>query len=118
MFARIALAAFALMAPLTAHAHSGLERASPAPGSTVRIPPSEVELSFTENLEPAFSTVAVRNAAGTRVDDAKARVDPNARNVLRVSLKPLAPGTYQVNWRVLSVDTHRTQGSFSFTVRP
>jgi copper resistance protein C len=31
-------------------------------------------------------------------------------------VKPLAPGVYQVQWHVISVDTHRTQGNFSFTV--
>ena len=37
---------------------------------------------------------------------------------LRVPLKALPPGTYKVIWRVLSVDTHRTQGSFTFRVGP
>jgi methionine-rich copper-binding protein CopC len=26
------------------------------------------------------------------------------------------PGTYKVNWRVLSVDTHRTEGNFTFRI--
>jgi len=30
----------------------------------------------------------------------------------------LAPGRYTVRWKVLSVDTHRTEGSFSFEVKP
>jgi methionine-rich copper-binding protein CopC len=28
----------------------------------------------------------------------------------------LKPGSYTVTWHVLSVDTHRTEGSYSFTV--
>jgi methionine-rich copper-binding protein CopC len=28
----------------------------------------------------------------------------------------LKAGVYHVQWRVISVDTHRTQGNFSFTV--
>ena len=35
---------------------------------------------------------------------------------MRVSLKSLSPGTYRVRWHVLSVDTHKTEGSFTFTV--
>jgi methionine-rich copper-binding protein CopC len=35
-----------------------------------------------------------------------------------VPLRPLAPGQYNVRWRVLSVDTHKTEGSFGFEVRP
>ena len=46
----------------------------------------------------------------------KARL--GASNELRVALKTLGPGTYKVSWRVLSVDTHRTQGDFSFHVGP
>jgi methionine-rich copper-binding protein CopC len=35
---------------------------------------------------------------------------------MRIGLKPLAPGSYRVRWHALSVDTHNTEGSFSFTV--
>jgi methionine-rich copper-binding protein CopC len=35
---------------------------------------------------------------------------------LQIPLKPLPPGTYKVNWHVLSVDIHKTQGSYSFSV--
>jgi methionine-rich copper-binding protein CopC len=36
--------------------------------------------------------------------------------MLQISLKALPPGTYKVRWHVLSVDTHKTEGSYSFTV--
>jgi copper resistance protein C len=36
--------------------------------------------------------------------------------VMRLSVGMLAPGAYSVTWHVLSVDTHTTQGSFSFRV--
>ena len=38
--------------------------------------------------------------------------------ILRASLKPLAAGTYKVVWRVVSVDTHVTNGDFRFTMAP
>jgi methionine-rich copper-binding protein CopC len=97
-----------------AQAHAMLDRASPAVGSTVGAPPRAVMLTFTENIEPAFSSVRVEDASGARVDQGKAQLA--GRNVLRVGLKPLAPGSYKVIWKVLSVDTHATQGSFSFQV--
>jgi len=100
-------------ATATAHAHAALDRANPRVGSTVGVAPRTVSLWFTENLEPAFSTIEVRNAAGARVDQGRAR---GSGNLMQVGLKPLPPGTYQVRWRVLSVDTHRTEGSFSFQV--
>ena len=98
-------------APVFAHAQ--LDRAEPRVGSSVRASPREVTLWFTEKLEPAFSSATVRNAAGARVDAGKARA---SGNVMRVPLKSLPPGTYTVSWRVLSADTHTTQGEFSFTV--
>jgi methionine-rich copper-binding protein CopC len=82
----------------------------------VSVAPKSVILTFTEKLEPAFSTVEVQNAQGASVQAGKATVDPNDRTRLRVALKPLSPGTYKVIWHVLSVDTHRTQGDFSFSV--
>jgi methionine-rich copper-binding protein CopC len=99
-----------------AQAHAMLDHANPLVGSTVASAPRTVSLTFTERLEPAFSTVRVENASGTRVDQGKAQVDSGSRNVLRVGLKPLPPGSYKVFWKVLSVDTHTTEGSFSFTV--
>jgi len=50
------------------------------------------------------------------VDRGPAQVDAASRTLLRVPLKPLAPGTYRVKWRVLSVDTHVTEGDFTFRV--
>jgi copper resistance protein C len=101
-----------------AGAHAFLERADPRVGSTIRTPPTEVRLWFTERLEAAFSTVTVTNAAGQAVDTGDGRVDPAAPKQLRVSLPPLPAGTYTVLWRVLSVDTHVTEGTFHFTVAP
>ena len=73
-------------------------------------------LTFTEKLEPAFSTVEVHNAQGASVQAGKATVDPsNARDCAWRSSR-CRPGTYKVIWHVLSVDTHRTQGDFSFSV--
>jgi len=99
-----------------AYAHASLDRADPRVGSTVASAPRAVSLWFTEKLEPAFSTIEVRNAAGVRVDQGRPRVDSTNRNLLQIGLKPLPPGTYRVRWRVLSVDTHTTEGSFSFQV--
>jgi methionine-rich copper-binding protein CopC len=96
--------------------HAFLERAEPRVGSTVKAAPSQVRVWFTEALEPAFSTLEVVNQAGDRVDRGPARVDAASPALLQVPLKPLGPGTYRVKWRVLSVDTHVTEGDFTFRV--
>ncbi len=99
-----------------AGAHAFLDHANPAVGSAVATAPAAVTLWFTQDLEPAFSSVAVTDQAGQRVDLGNARVPPGQPAVLRVGLRPLPPGAYTVNWHVISVDTHPTQGSFTFQV--
>jgi len=101
-----------------AQAHAFLDRASPAVGSTVHTPPTEVRIQYTEELEPAYSTAHVEDASGATVSTADAHVDPNERSVLIVPVGALKPGRYKVVWKVLSVDTHVTNGTFSFTVAP
>jgi copper resistance protein C len=103
----------AALAAGAARAHAFLDHASPLVGSNVRSAPHEVLLSFTQNLEPAFSNVQVTDANGARVDQGKTQI---GGNTMRVGLKPLGPGSYRVRWHALSVDTHTTEGSFSFTV--
>src|SRR5450432_1064727 len=107
-----------LFARTPALAHAMLDHASPSVGSAQASAPHEVVLWFTEQLEPAFSTIEVRDASGAMVSSGNASVDPKQRTQLRVPLKSLGLGTYKVNWRVLSVDTHRTQGDFTFRVGP
>ncbi len=113
---RTLLPAFALFVALAgvnpARAHAFLDHANPRVGSTVPTAPRELTLSFTQNLEPAFSTVEVSGPGG-RVDAGKPQINGNT---MRVGLKALSPGTYHVRWRALSVDTHTTQGSFTFRV--
>jgi methionine-rich copper-binding protein CopC len=103
-----------ILAGAAAHAHAFLDRAEPRVGSSVPSAPRQLSLWFTQDLEPAFSTVEVQNSAGARVDQGKPRIGPG--NVMRVGLKPLPPGSYRVLWHALSVDTHTTEGSFTFRV--
>jgi copper resistance protein C len=96
-----------------ASAHALLDHAEPRVGNTVATAPREVTLWFTQKLEPAFSSITVTNSAGQRVDAGKTRVSGNQ---MSVSLRSGGAGTYRVNWHVLSVDTHRTDGNFTFRV--
>ena len=108
-------ALLAFLVSTAANAHAFLDHAEPRVGSTVSAAPKEVALFFSQNLEPAFSTIEVSDASGARVDQGKAKV---SATTMRVGVKPLPPGTYRVRWQVLSVDTHTTEGSFTFQVGP
>ena len=85
-------------------------------GSTVHTSPNEVRIRFTENIEPAFSRIQVFNASGKEVDKRDVHVDRSDHALLHVSLPPLEAGMYKVVWRVVSVDTHVTNGDFTFRV--
>ena len=100
-----------------AGAHAFLKTASPPVGSTVRQAPGEVALRFTEGVEPAFSTITVQDAGGAELSTGPVHAGADGSG-LAVGLKPLPPGTYTVTWHAVSVDTHRTEGRFSFTVAP
>lgn len=112
----IAAGAIMMQAAPAALAHAFLDHANPAVGSAVPTTPPAVTLWFTQDLEPAFSTVTVTNQAGQRVDRGNAGVPPGHPDQLQVGLKPLPPGTYKVSWHVVSVDTHPTEGTFTFQV--
>ena len=101
-----------------AGAQAFLDHAEPRVGSTESPAPSELVHAFTQELEPAFSTVEVLNERGAKVDKGDVQVDPHDGTLLRVSLNPLPPGTYKVVWRVVSVDTHPSEGDFTFRVAP
>jgi copper resistance protein C len=97
-------------------AHAFLKDANPGVGSTIQTSPSEVRIRFTENIEPAVSSIQVFNTSGKEVDKRDLHLDRSDHALLHISLPPLAAGTYKVTWRVVSVDTHVTNGDFTFRV--
>lgn len=115
--AALALAVIAAAA-IDVSAHAVLERTEPRQGSTVTTSPREIRLWFSQPLEPAFSGAQVLGEGGRRVEGVESRVDASAPAQLRIPLPPLAAGTYTVRWRVVSVDTHVTEGDLTFTIAP
>ena len=97
-------------------AHAFLRNADPGVGSTIQTSPSEVRIRFTENIEPAVSSIQVLNASGKEVDKHDLHLDRFDHALLHISLPQLRAGTYKVVWRVVSVDTHVTNGNFTFRV--
>ncbi len=102
-----------------AFAHAFLDHADPAVGSTVKAAPAQVRIWFSEALEPAFSTIAIDDAQGHSVAAGKARVDPGDKKLLEIGpRRAVGWPAAKVTWRAVSVDTHVTQGDFTFTVAP
>lgn len=114
--AGMAGAACLLLSAVPALAHSFPKTESPAANSTVATAPEAVTIEFTEALEPHFSSLHVLNAQHHRVDRNDAHLAPNDAKRFSVDLQALPPGTYTVVWHATSVDTHKTHGSYRFTV--
>ena len=99
-----------------AQAHPALEATDPGQGATVPSP-KEIRLTFTEDLVAKFSGLTVQDQGGHLIETASPSVDPGHKHQLIVPVpKPLPPGTYDVDWHAVSVDTHRVSGHFSFKV--
>jgi copper resistance protein C len=111
------LMALLLSVQSSAWAHAFLDHADPKVGSTVASSPPEIEVWFTQELEPAFSTLEVQDAQGNEVDKKDAHLDDKDKTLFILSLPTLPSGTYTVTWHAVSVDTHKTQGHFEFTVK-
>jgi copper resistance protein C len=88
-------------------------------GGTASAPPKEIRLQFSEAIEPAFSHIKLATKAGDAVEIGPVSIDPNdSTRLVAVVRSTLAPGVYKVNWRVVSVDTHSTEGDYTFEVKP
>jgi methionine-rich copper-binding protein CopC len=108
--------ALACLDAASAHAHARLLSASPPAGAAVA-PPAEIRLSFSQRVEPQFCNVSLSGPGGA-VPLGWPSAAPGDSKVLIVKIgAKLAPGAYTVNWRAVSVDAHRTQGDFDFTVK-
>jgi copper resistance protein C len=104
--------------PGAALSHAFLDRAAPLVGGTVPASPKEIRLTFTEAIEPRFSGIDLTTGDGRMIATGAAVVDAGNDKQLVLFVPPLTPGRYRVHWHVVSVDTHRTEGEYSFTVEP
>src|ERR1700732_3734094 len=106
------------MTPTAALSHAFLNEAAPLVGGRVPASPKEIRLTFSEGIEPRFSGIDLTTGDGRAIATGAAAVDPANDKQLVLALPPLAPGRYRVRWHVVSVDTHRTEGEYSFSVAP
>ena len=109
--------AFLLLAIGPAFAHAKLESSVPANAAIVATAPTAISLKFSEGLELKFSGVSLTGPAGA-VTPGAAMLDPGDNTLLVIPLTaPLPAGTYTVDWHALSIDGHKTKGSYAFTVK-
>ena len=98
-----------------ARAHSFPEEQHPSAGQTLATSPAEITIKFDAPIEKLFAKVQVLDANGK--DHAVGAPDVSSDGtVLTSKVEALKPGDYTVKWMVLCVDTHHSEGSYSFTV--
>ena len=107
----------AMTLPVAAWAHAFLDHADPKVGSVIAQSPSEIRIWFTQEIEPDFSTIEVRDSQGNQVDKQDTHQDSSDKKLLIVTVPKLPDGEYTVTWKVVSTDTHHTHGDFKFTVK-
>jgi len=104
------------MISLGVYAHAFPDHSNPAADSTVATAPDKIQIWFNSPLEPVFSHVAVKDAEG-KVVSKNDHIDKSNPKLLTADLQASTKGKYQVHWNVVSVDGHRTQGDYSFTIK-
>ena len=118
---RTSMAVIALLAgslaATSAIAHPTLMSTSPPADTAAANAPTEIRLSFSEGVISKFSGVELKDQSGKKIATGKATTDPKDQKQLVIPLNaPLQQGTYTVDWHVVSVDTHRVKGTYSFKV--
>ncbi|WP_454734094.1 MULTISPECIES: copper homeostasis periplasmic binding protein CopC [Cupriavidus] len=120
---RATLAVAAMLASSVAFAHPKLVSSTPADQAEVSAP-QKIELKFSENLATQFSGASLvmtgmpgmANHSPMKVA-AKVSGSDDPKTMVITPAQTLAPGSYRVDWRAVSSDTHPINGNIAFTVK-
>ena len=111
-----------LLLSTLAQAHPKLLSSTPAEGAEGAAP-GRIELHFSESLVTQFSGAKlVMTEMGGMAHSpmpmkAKVSASSDPKTMLITPLAPLPAGTYQVQWRAVSADTHPITGNGTFKVK-
>ena len=111
----IAALAIVIANAIVVLAHSFPETEIPSAGQTVSTAPAEVTINFDAPIEKLFAKLEVTGADGTNQAAGAPQISDDARR-MSVKVSSLKPGDYTVKWAVVGIDTHHTEGSYTFTV--
>ncbi|MBT2296240.1 copper homeostasis periplasmic binding protein CopC [Pseudomonas fluorescens] len=106
-----------------AQAHPKLLSSTPAEGAEGAAP-AKIELHFSENLMSKFSGAKLvmtgmpgMSAHSPMPMKAKVSGSDDPKTMIITPSAPLTTGTYQVQWRAVSSDTHPITGNVTFKVK-
>ncbi|MFL5759598.1 MAG: copper resistance CopC/CopD family protein [Thermomicrobiales bacterium] len=107
---------YSILTPTSVSAHAEYDHSNPAANAIVATAPSEVDIWFTERLEPAGSSAQLFNKDG-QPTPASSHMGGDPKELILTLPSGLANGTYSVVWSTLSADDgHPAQGYFTFTI--
>lgn len=126
MFRKTAFAvamAASVFSATAALAHPKLNSAMPAADSVVTAP-TKIQLVFSETLVAQFSGIDLTmtempgmKMGPMKINGIKPTVGADGKTLVATLAKPLSVGTYKIDYHVVSADTHRIQGSYTFKVK-
>ena len=107
-----------------AQAHTKLVSSSPAANATVA-KPGRLVLNFNERVVANFtgatlvmtSMPGMANHQPMAITGFTSAMSADGKTLTLTMRRALAAGTYQLRWHAAGADTHRMQGTLSFTVR-
>lgn len=105
-------------------AHPKLTASAPAADASVGAT-KQITLTFSERLMPKLSGIdlamtgmpGMASHAPMKISGFKTEVAPDGKTIVATFAKPLAAGTYKLDWHVVSADTHRVTGSLGFAIK-
>lgn len=97
-------------------AHAIMVKSSPKKEESTNVIPTKVEVWFDDNVGPKYTSLAVVNSKGERVDNGDGALETFDKSHLTTSLKLVTPGRYGVRYRVQSADGHIVTGKFFFEI--
>ena len=100
----------------SAFAHARPKIMLPTPDS-VGPSPAMVSITFSEAVEPKFSSINVTDEQGKKFNTASSMPAADDPKTLTLALPVLPPGGYLVHWVSLAADGHRLEGEYKFTVK-
>ncbi len=106
-----------LILPIPVFAHAIMVKSQPVVDSTIAESPKQVDVWFNDKVGSEYKALAVIDNTGKRVDNKDAAQETFDQSHLYVTIPQLPPGTYNVRYRVVSLDTHIVTGKFKFTIK-
>jgi copper transport protein len=114
--AGLAVATFVGVGRVSAHAE--LLSSDPQPGAVLDTAPTHVTLTFSEPVEISLGAIRLFDGSGSSIDVTPARHPDGRADAAELDLPKLDNGSYVVDWRVVSSDSHPVHAAFTFQVGP